>query len=189
MTAKWISDSLENNDSIRVHDHPTRRDAIVTAPRNFFGRVSYVIATGFGVGRVPYAPGTAGTLLAVPLYLLLRELPVAWYLAVAAALFLIGVVVCDQVERQGGEHDAPTIVWDEIVGYLVTMTLAPPGWAWVVAGFVLFRLFDIWKPYPIRRIDRTMLGGFGTMLDDLVAAIYGVVVLQLLAYALARVAG
>ena len=154
----------------------------MTAPRDLFGRVSYVIAIGFGAGRVPYAPGTAGTMLAVPIYLLLRELTVAWYLGVVAALFLIGVVVCGRVERQGGEHDAPSIVWDEVVGYLVTMASAPPGWVWIVVGFALFRLFDIWKPYPIRRIDQTVPGGFGTMLDDLLAGVYGLAVLQLLAY-------
>ena len=154
----------------------------MTPPRDILGRVSYVIAIGFGAGRVPVAPGTAGTLLAVPIYLLLRELSLVWYLGFAAALFLIGVVVCDRVERQGGEHDAPSIVWDEIVGYLVTMAWAPSGWVWIVVGFALFRLFDIWKPYPIRRIDHSVPGGFGTMLDDVLAAIYGLVVLQALAY-------
>ena len=78
-------------------------------------------------------------------------------------------------------HDAPTIVWDEVVGYLITMAFAPPGWIWIAVGFALFRLFDIWKPYPIRRIDRTVPGGYGTMLDDALAGIYGSVVLQLLA--------
>jgi len=177
-----------NNETVG-DDHLTSCTDIVTVPRDFFGRVSYVIATGFGAGRVPAAPGTAGTLLAVPIYLVLRELTVAWYLGVVAALFLIGVVVCGRVERQGGEHDAPSIVWDEVVGYLVTMAFAPRGWVWVVVGFVLFRLFDIWKPYPIRRIDHTVPGGFGTMLDDLLAGIYGLVVLQALAYGTGTIAG
>ncbi len=161
----------------------------MTAPRDFAGRVSYVIAIGFGAGRVPGAPGTAGTLLAVPIYLLLREFTVAWYLGIVAALFVIGVVVCDRVERQGGEHDAPSTVWDEVVGYLVTMASAPAGWVWIVVGFALFRLFDIWKPYPIRRIDHTVPGGFGTMLDDVLAGIYALVVLQALAYGFGAAAG
>ena len=153
----------------------------MTRRRGAIDHLCYMLATGFGAGRVPVAPGTAGTLIAVPIYILLRELPLGWYVAAMAALFVIGVVVCGYVERHRVEHDAPEIVWDEIVGYLVTMTFAPPGWVWVVAGFALFRLFDIWKPYPIRRVDRGLPGGLGTMLDDVLAGVYALVVLQLLA--------
>lgn len=152
----------------------------MTAERTLLHRACYVVATGFGAGRVPVAPGTAGTILAVPFYMLLRELPIGWYVVAVAALFVLGVAVCSYVERHGVEHDASIIVWDEVVGYLVTMTFAPPGWMWIVTGFVLFRLFDIWKPYPIRRIDHTVPGGFGTMIDDVLAGIYSLVVLQLL---------
>lgn len=154
----------------------------MTERKGFIANACYVLATGFGAGRVPVAPGTAGTLVAVPIYLLLRELSLGWYLAVVAALFVVGVIVCNYIERRFVGHDAPVIVWDEIVGYLITMTLAPPGWIWIVVGFALFRLFDIWKPYPIRRIDRGVPGGFGTMFDDAVAALYGFLVLQALVY-------
>lgn len=156
----------------------------MTASRALLNRVCYFVAIGFGAGRMPIAPGTAGTLVAIPIYLLLRELPVGGYLALVAVLFGVGVIVCDYVERHSVGHDAPVIVFDEIVGYLVTMTLAPAGWVWIVVGFALFRLFDIWKPYPIRRIDRTMPGGFGTMFDDAVAGLYGFIVLQALGYLL-----
>jgi phosphatidylglycerophosphatase A len=138
------------------------------------------LALGFGSGLVPKGPGTAGTVVAVPVYLLLQPLPVAVYAALVAALFIIGIPVCAHTARRMGVHDHPGIVWDEIVGYLVTMTFAPPGWLWVAAGFVLFRLFDISKPWPIRLLDRNVGGGFGIMVDDLLAGIAAAAVLQLL---------
>jgi phosphatidylglycerophosphatase A len=134
---------------------------------------------GFGSGLVPVAPGTAGTLAAVPLYLLLRDLSLGDYLAVVALLFLVGLPVCAHAVRQLGVHDHPAIVWDEIVGYLVTMVAAPPGLVWIVAGFVLFRIFDILKPWPIRWCDRRVPGGFGIMLDDLLAGVLSAGVLQM----------
>jgi phosphatidylglycerophosphatase A len=134
---------------------------------------------GFGSGLAPVAPGTAGTLAAVPLYLLLRDLPLAGYLAVVALLFLVGLPVCAHAARRLGVHDHPAIVWDEIVGYLVTMIAAPPGLVWIVAGFVLFRFFDILKPWPIRWCDRRVPGGFGIMLDDLLAGLFSASLLQL----------
>lgn len=153
----------------------------MTTPKRLPGRACRLIATGFGAGLAPVAPGTFGTLLGIPIYLLLHPLPVGVYIAITAALFVAGIVVCECAERNMARHDAPEIVWDEIVGYLITMAFAPPGWLWIAVGFVLFRLFDIWKPFPIRRIDRTLPGGFGTMLDDALAGIYASVVLQLLA--------
>lgn len=161
----------------------------MTSPNRLLGRVCYVIATGFGVGRAPVAPGTFGTLLGIPIYIFVYPLPIGFYIAITAALFLIGIAVCECAERHMGRHDSPAIVWDEIVGYLITMAFAPPEWVWIVVGFVLFRLFDIWKPFPIRRIDRTLPGGFGTMLDDALAGIYASVVLQLLVALLSENAG
>jgi len=138
-------------------------------------------ALGFGLGAVPFAPGTFGTLLGVPLYLLLAQLPLAGYLAALTVLFLAGVVVCRVTARALGVHDHPAIVFDEVVGFLVTMTLAPSG-AWAIAtGFALFRLFDIWKPWPIRGIDRRVHGGLGIMLDDVLAGVYALLILQLIA--------
>lgn len=137
------------------------------------------VGFGFGSGLVPVAPGTAGTLAAVPLYLLLRDLPPGGYLAVVALLFLVGLPVCAHAARQLGVHDHPAIVWDEIVGYLVTMISAPPGLVWMVAGFILFRFFDILKPWPIRWCDRRVQGGFGIMLDDLLAGVFSAGLLQI----------
>ncbi|MFO7593730.1 MAG: phosphatidylglycerophosphatase A [Pseudomonadota bacterium] len=151
----------------------TLRD--LAEPRRFF-------ALGFGSGLAPVAPGTFGTLAAIPLYLLLQPLAPVYYLAVLVVTFLLGVWLCEVTARQLGVHDHPGIVWDEFVGYWITMLLAPSGWVWIAAGFALFRLFDILKPWPIRWVDRRVGGGFGIMLDDVLAGIYGLAVLQLLAW-------
>lgn len=138
----------------------------------------HFLALGFGSGLSPWAPGTFGTLAAIPLYLLLQSLSLPLYLVITAVLFVIGVFICDLSARKLGVHDHPGIVWDEVVGYLVTMAAAPAGWFWVVAGFVLFRLFDILKPWPIRFIDRRVAGGLGIMLDDLLAGVLAALLLQ-----------
>lgn len=137
-----------------------------------------LLALGFGAGCIRTAPGTWGTLVAVPICWLLQPLPLVGYLAVAAAAFALGVWACEHTTRVLGMHDHPAIVWDEVVGYLVTMTAAPPGWRWLLIGFVLFRLFDILKPWPIRAADRWVRGGFGVMFDDLLAGIFAWLVLQ-----------
>jgi len=137
------------------------------------------LALGFGSGLMPHAPGTAGTLVAIPLYLLLQTLALNLYLPLVIGLFLLGIPICAHTARRLGVHDHPGIVWDEIVGYLVTMTLAPPGWVWVAAGFVLFRIFDVIKPWPISWCDRRVHGGFGIMLDDLLAGVMAAAALQL----------
>ncbi len=139
-----------------------------------------LLALGFGSGLVPKAPGTAGTLVAIPVYLLVQTLAWPAYLALTAALFLAGIAICAHTATRLGVHDHPGIVWDEIVGYLVTMTLAPAGWLWIAIGFVLFRFFDVLKPWPIRWFDRYVHGGFGIMLDDLIAGLFAAGVLQLL---------
>jgi len=138
------------------------------------------LALGFGSGLVPGAAGTAGTVAAIPVYLLLQPLAAPYYAAVVVLLALAGIVICGQTANRLGVHDHPGIVWDEIVGYLVTMALAPPGWLWIAAGFVLFRLFDIVKPWPIRWCDRQVGGGLGIMLDDLLAGVFAAALLQLL---------
>jgi phosphatidylglycerophosphatase A len=138
------------------------------------------LALGFGSGLVPRAPGTAGTVAAIPLYLVLQSLTWQVYLPLVAVLFLVGIPICAHAARRLGVHDHPGIVWDEIVGYLVTMAFAPPGWMWVLAGFVLFRFFDVLKPWPIRWFDRRVGGGFGIMMDDLLAGIAAAAVLQIL---------
>ena len=131
----------------------------------------HLLALGFGSGLLPRAPGTAGTLVAVPLYLLCAGLPGDAYLLVTALAFLIGVYLCGRTAHALGLHDHPGIVWDEVVGFFVTMAWAPPGALWVLLGFLSFRLFDILKPWPIRALDRAVHGGFGIMLDDLLAGL------------------
>lgn len=140
------------------------------------------LAFGFGVGAAPVAPGTFGTLLAVPLYLALAGTEPLVYAAVVVAMFLGGVWLCRVAERDLGVHDHPAVVWDEIVGFLVTMFMAPPGWFWVIVGFTLFRLFDVWKPFPIRALEQRVHGGLGTMLDDVLAGGYALLVLQATAF-------
>ena len=138
------------------------------------------LALGFGSGLVPVAPGTAGTLAAVPLYLLLQPLTMNLYLALVVAMFIAGVPICTYAARRMGVHDHPAIVWDEVVGFLVTMSFAPSGWLWVAIGFALFRFFDVLKPWPIRWCDQRVHGGVGIMLDDLIAGVFAAAVLQLL---------
>jgi phosphatidylglycerophosphatase A len=152
----------------------------VTAARVFRDPV-LLLAFGFGSGLAPKAPGTAGTLAAVPLYLLLTPLSAVGYLGVVLAVALAGIWICGRASQTLGSHDHPGIVWDEFAGFLVTMIPASGSWISLLAGFVLFRFFDIWKPWPIRLADKKVGGGFGVMLDDLLAGIpaaVGVAVLE-----------
>lgn len=142
----------------------------------------HLLSLGFGSGLAPKAPGTAGTLVAVPVYLLMIQLEPVAYLLVTLFLLYIGIHLCQATARRLGVHDHPAIVWDEIVGYLLTMVAVPFDWIWIVAGFALFRLFDVWKPWPIGFLDRRVSGGIGIMLDDLLAAVYASIVLQLMVY-------
>lgn len=137
-----------------------------------------LVAIGFGSGLVPRAPGTAGTLTAIPLVLLTAALPLWGYLILITGLFLIGIWVCRETTRYLGVHDHPVIVWDEVVGYMIAMIGAPLTWPVIVTGFVLFRVFDILKPWPIGWLDRRAKGGFGVMIDDVMAGLYTAVVLH-----------
>lgn len=139
----------------------------------------HLLAFGLGSGGLPKAPGTFGTLAAIPLYLLLQPLSLTAYLLIILSMFLFGVWLCDRVSTDLGVHDHGGIVWDEWVGFLITMIAAPQGWQWLLAGFALFRLFDIWKPWPIGLLDKRVGGGLGIMLDDVLAGIYGLAVMQM----------
>ena len=136
------------------------------------------LAFGFGSGLARHAPGTFGTLLAIPFYLVLAALPPWLYALTVVAAFALGCWVCDLVCRELGVHDHGGIVFDEFVGYWITMFLLPPTLGWVLAGFVAFRVFDIWKPWPIRWFDRNVRGGFGVMFDDVVAGGFACAVLH-----------
>jgi phosphatidylglycerophosphatase A len=142
----------------------------------------HLLAFGLGSGAAPKAPGTFGTLAAIPLYLLIQPLSPVSYLALVVAMFLLGIWLCGRTSRDLGVHDHGGIVWDEWVGFLLTLWMAPTGFIWLLAGFVLFRLFDILKPWPIGWLDRHVSGGLGIMLDDVLAGLYGLALLQLAVY-------
>ncbi len=130
------------------------------------------LAFGLGTGLSPVAPGTAGSLVGLALAWGTADLPLILRLVVAVALIVSGVWICGESARRIGVHDHPGIVWDEIAGiYAALLVVPPPLWAWAF-GFGLFRLFDVWKPWPIRDLDHRLKGGLGIMLDDLVAALY-----------------
>jgi len=145
----------------------------------------YFIAFGFGSGLMPKAPGTWGTLAAIPVYLLIVGTSWQIYLVITLAAFVLGVGVCNKVSAELGVHDYSGIVWDEVVGYLLTMFLAPLHLKWIVIGFLLFRLFDILKPQPIKYVDQHVHGGLGIMVDDVLAAIPAWAILQLLIHGFA----
>ena len=159
---------------------PIRSPAI---PLSFLvARPAHVVALGLGAGLAPVAPGTFGTLVAWPIAWLLHATGSdAVYLAVTAVLFVVGALAADATARDLGVADHGAIVIDEIVAFLVVLFLAPSAWPWQVLAFVLFRLFDIAKPPPIREIDARLKGGLGVMLDDLMAAAYTLLVLAIVA--------
>jgi len=142
----------------------------------------HLLSLGFGSGLSPLAPGTCGTLVAVPLYLLLAQLPLTYYLMALVIAFIAGVYLCGYTSAALGVHDHAGIVWDEFVGFWITMLALPATWQWILAGFVLFRLFDIVKPWPVKVADAKMKGGFGIMFDDVLAGLYALAVLQITLY-------
>ncbi|MGZ5050927.1 MAG: phosphatidylglycerophosphatase A family protein [Methylobacter sp.] len=141
------------------------------------------LAFGFGSGLAKKAPGTMGTLAAIPVYCLFAQTGLVAYSALTLIATVAGIWICDIAAKKLGEHDFGGIVWDEIAGYLITLWLVPFSWQAVALGFVLFRIFDIVKPWPIRWIDRKVQGGFGIMLDDVLAGVFaGGVLLALSRY-------
>ncbi len=138
----------------------------------------HFLAFGFGSGLLPKFPGTWGTLAAVPLYLAVVDWSWANYAIIVIVMAVIGIAICGKTAVDLQTPDHPGIVWDEIVGYLITMFMVPKSWVWVVIGFLLFRFFDILKPFPIRWCERRLPGGLGIMADDWLAAIYAALTLQ-----------
>ena len=137
------------------------------------------LAFGFGSGLAPKAPGTFGTLVALPIYWLIQDWSLPFYLGWLLVSFAVGVYLCDRTAKELGVHDHPGIVWDEMVGYWITMLWAPAGVIWMLVGFAWFRLFDIVKPWPIGWADRRVHGGLGIMLDDVLAGVFALVAVQL----------
>ena len=138
-----------------------------------------LLAFGFGSGLSRYMPGTFGTLIAVPLYLALTQFNNWIYLAATLLCVLVGIPICDRAAKKLQVHDFGGIVWDEIAGLLITLCWLPYSWQSLVAGFVAFRFFDILKPWPICWLDKHVHGGFGIMVDDVVAGIFAAGVLRL----------
>jgi phosphatidylglycerophosphatase A len=138
----------------------------------------HLLAFGFGSGLAPKAPGTAGTAVGLLIYFLLPNMSWPVYLVFLAVAFVLGIWLCGKTAHALGVHDHGGIVWDEFVGYWITLFMVPSGWAWVVLGFVVFRLFDILKPWPIGWVDRKVEGGLGIMLDDVIAGIMAALCIQ-----------
>jgi phosphatidylglycerophosphatase A len=143
---------------------------ILRNPVHFF-------AFGFGAGLSPRAPGTAGTLVAVPLVWAMLHLDWRVQLACVLAAFAVGIYLCGESARQLDVHDHSGIVWDEITGFAITMIGMQPTWPLMCAGFLLFRFFDVVKPWPIREADHRLSGGLGIMLDDVLAGVFSSAIL------------
>jgi phosphatidylglycerophosphatase A len=137
-----------------------------------FSNPAHVIAFGFGVGLSPYAPGTAGTALGWAIAWALGALHPAAFFSVVVTFFVVGVWACELTGRDLGVADHGAMVWDEVVAFMLVLSIVPRELAWQAAAFLLFRFFDIAKPPPIRRFERRFGGGFGVMFDDIVAAAY-----------------
>lgn len=138
----------------------------------------YWIATGFGAGKSPIAPGTAGSLVGLVLVWLLRPVSPFIYIALTALVLGLGWYCAEKVEAAEGVKDSPKIVIDEIAGMMVSAFLLPPQLAYLVGAFFLFRILDILKPFPARWLERNLSGGAGVMLDDIAAGIYANLILQ-----------
>jgi phosphatidylglycerophosphatase A len=143
----------------------------------------HLFALGFGTGLAPVAPGTFGSLVGLVVALALS--PFGFTVLACATLLatVAGVWICGESARRLGVHDHPGIVWDEVAGMMIVMLAMPQGWWESAFAFALFRLFDIWKPWPIREVDHGMRGGAGIMLDDVMAGLLAAVVLLMIRYA------
>jgi phosphatidylglycerophosphatase A len=142
-------------------------------PHQFFG-------LGFGTGLAPKAPGTFGTLAALPLIFITMHYPLWLQIVFAVVISVFGMWACGKTADDLGVHDHPAIVWDEVAGFYITMIGAALSWQTLLVGFLLFRFFDIAKPGPIRVLDKRAHGGFGIMIDDILAGVFSLICLQAL---------
>ena len=148
-------------------------------PAHFFG-------LGFGSGLAPKAPGTFGTLMGLPLFWLMSNYSIATQLVIIAVLFVIGIYFCAKTGKALNVPDHGAIVWDEIVAIMLVLTFTPMVWQWWVVAFLVFRLFDIWKPYQICYFDAKLKNGFGVMFDDLLAALYSILSLKFIVWSISQ---
>lgn len=166
--------------SIRTTLSATQRRALLATPAGW-------LACGFGSGLAPVAQGTFGSLAALLPWLLLRQLPLPLYVFTLLAGFAVGVWACNVASRALGVADHRSLVWDEFIGQwvaLLPLLLLPSPWWMVAGGFALFRLFDVWKPWPISWLDRRVKGGLGVMIDDVLAGVFAAIGLLLVAHLL-----
>ena len=155
----------------------------IKIPARLLKNPLHFLSLGFGSGLSPKAPGTMGTLAAIPVYYLLQATTALdLYLLITLVITLVGIYLCSYTSQALKVHDHPGIVIDEIVGFLITMIAVPFSWVNILAGFVLFRIFDIFKPWPISWLDKNMQGGLGIMLDDVLAGFIALGILHLLIY-------
>jgi phosphatidylglycerophosphatase A len=154
----------------------------IKIPVSYLKNPIHFMALGFGSGLMPKAPGTYGTLAAIPLYLILSQLNLALYLIITGIVCVAGVYICDYTSKALGVHDHSGIVIDEIAGYFITMIAVPNEMIWMLLGFVLFRFFDILKPWPISWLDKNLQGGLGIMLDDVLAGFLALICLHTIIY-------
>ncbi|OGW36651.1 MAG: hypothetical protein A2010_07485, partial [Nitrospirae bacterium GWD2_57_9] len=160
-------------------------ERLAVTEKRFPNKLILFIAQGAYSGRFPVAPGTAGTLIGILLYLLLAGLPSGWYLFACILMAVLAVWSAGEAEKMLGKRDDGSIVIDEIAGYLVSMLSVPAGWGFIVAAFVVFRFFDVLKPFPLKRLQ-DLHGGPGIVLDDIGAGVYTNLVLQAAAFILSR---
>ena len=164
-----------------IFKNTQRSYTVPPVPESIWKNPWHFIAFGFGTGAIPVAPGTFGTLITIPLYLFLASFSHTFYLICTIAIIIFSIWLCEKTSKEIHIHDHQGMCIDEVVGFLVTMYCAPYGWGWIILGVILFRIFDIWKPWPIRQIDAHVKGGFGMILDDVIAGLFSLVIIQLLA--------
>lgn len=153
------------------------------SPNKVFSNPIHFIAFGFGAGLIKFLPGTFGTLVGVILYLILHSvLPFLLYIIFLFIFTFFSIWICGKSAKMLGVHDYPGIVLDEIVGFLWCMVAVQPSWYTILLAFIIFRIFDIWKPWPIRWLDQNLRGGWGIVLDDVLAGIFTFIVLQILMF-------
>lgn len=140
----------------------------------------HFLSLGFGSGLAPKAPGTFGTLAAIPVVILAACLGTTGFIIATVIASVVGIYLCGYTAKAMGEHDHPAIVWDEIAGYMVAMIAVPISWQTLLVAFILFRIFDIIKPWPIRYLDKRVHGGFGIMIDDILAGLASLAIIHLL---------
>jgi phosphatidylglycerophosphatase A len=165
---------------LRTQNIKKRYRVLPPVPDKVFTDPLYFFAFGLGSGAMPVAPGTFGTLMAIPIFLLIQPLSLSAYLFFVFVFILVSAWASDRVSREIGVHDHPGMCIDEFAGFFVTMIGAPQGVLWILLGFLLFRFFDIWKPWPISWVDEKVSGGLGMILDDVVAGLFAMIVMAVI---------